>query len=55
MEAAGPLDRSVEERLAREFRDFLSLTPEIRRSAIGEIPRPQGKAVRVVDRRADRR
>jgi len=38
----------------RELSDRLSLTPEIRRMAVGEIPRPTGKAVRVVDRRADR-
>ena len=44
-------DRKVEERVRRELHDFLGLTPEIRRLALGEIPRPQGKAVRVVDRR----
>ena len=52
---AGPgFDRTAEERLRRELSDFLSLTPAIRRMPIGEIPRPQGKAVRVVDRRAGR-
>ena len=44
-------DGGAEERLRRELRDFLGLGPEIRRLAVGEIPRPQGKAVRVVDRR----
>jgi len=35
----------------RELNDLLSLNPEIRVCAPGEIERPQGKAVRVVDRR----
>ena len=38
-------------RAGRELRDLLSLHPEIRLCAAGEIERPQGKAVRVVDRR----
>ena len=38
-------------RVRRELRDHLSLSPEIRVCALGEIERPQGKAVRVVDRR----
>jgi phenylacetate-CoA ligase len=42
---------AAEERLRRELQDFLGITPEIRWLAIGEIPRPQGKAVRVVDHR----
>jgi phenylacetate-coenzyme A ligase PaaK-like adenylate-forming protein len=42
---------AAEERLRRELQDFLGITLEIRRLAIGEIPRPQGKAVRVVDHR----
>ena len=49
---AGPgFDPVAERRLLRELGDRLSLTPEIRRMAAGEIPRPAGKAVRVVDRR----
>ncbi|MBI4014087.1 MAG: phenylacetate--CoA ligase [Candidatus Rokubacteria bacterium] len=44
-------DAGAEERLRRELHDFLGLSPEIRRLAVGEIPRPQGKAVRVVDTR----
>jgi len=44
-------DAEAEERLRRELHDFLGLSPEIRRLAVGEIPRPQGKAVRVVDTR----
>jgi phenylacetate-CoA ligase len=54
VEAGGAFDRTAEERLVRELHDFLSLTPDIRRMAVGELPRPQGKAVRVVDRRAGR-
>ncbi len=45
-------DPAAEERVTRELHDFIGVTPEIRRLAIGEIPRPQGKAVRVVDNRA---
>jgi phenylacetate-CoA ligase len=54
VEAGPAFDAGAEDRLRRELRDFLSLSPEIRRLAIGELPRPQGKAVRVVDRRAGR-
>ncbi len=49
VEPAG--DRTAEERVRRELHDFLGLSPEIRRLGMGEIPRPQGKAVRVVDNR----
>ena len=38
-------------RASRELHDLLSLSPEIRLCAAGELERPQGKAVRVVDRR----
>jgi phenylacetate-CoA ligase len=38
-------------RVSRELHDLLSLSPEIRLCAAGELERPQGKAVRVVDRR----
>jgi phenylacetate-CoA ligase len=49
---AGPgFDQTARTRLLRELGDRLSLTPEIRPMAVGEIPRPAGKAVRVVDRR----
>jgi phenylacetate-CoA ligase len=48
----GPgFDRAAEAGLLRELGDRLNLTPEIRAMAPGEIPRPAGKAVRVVDRR----
>jgi phenylacetate-CoA ligase len=39
------------ERLRRDLKDLLSLAPEVSILKEGEIPRPQGKAVRVVDRR----
>ncbi len=51
VEAEPGCGTAAEERLRRELQDFLGITPEIRRLAIGEIPRPQGKAVRVVDHR----
>jgi phenylacetate-CoA ligase len=51
VEAGPAFDLAAEDRLRRELRDFLSLAPEIRRLGVGELPRPQGKAVRVVDRR----
>jgi phenylacetate-coenzyme A ligase PaaK-like adenylate-forming protein len=51
VEAGSAFDRLAETRLLRELSDRLSLTPEIRRLGLGEIPRPAGKAVRVVDRR----
>lgn len=54
VEAGPAFDRAAETRLLRELSDRLSLTPEIRPMAPGEIPRPVGKAVRVVDRRAGR-
>jgi phenylacetate-CoA ligase len=41
-------------RARRELSDLLSLSPEIRLCAPGELERPQGKAVRVVDRRGSR-
>ncbi|HEU5196387.1 MAG TPA: phenylacetate--CoA ligase [Methylomirabilota bacterium] len=44
-------DPAVAQRLKREVHDLLSLSPEIRLCAAGTIERPQGKAVRVVDRR----
>jgi phenylacetate-CoA ligase len=37
--------------LARDFKDFLALSPELRPVREGELPRAVGKAVRVVDRR----
>lgn len=54
VEAEPGFDAAAEERLKRELHDFLGLTPEIRRLGIGEIPRLQGKAARVLDSRAGR-
>jgi phenylacetate-CoA ligase len=51
VEAEPGCDAGAEERLRRELHDVLGLGPEIRRLAVGEIPRPPGKAVRVVDNR----
>ncbi len=44
-------DPSVVARVRRDLHDFLSLSPEIRLCRPGELERPPGKAVRVVDRR----
>jgi phenylacetate-CoA ligase len=44
-------DPGVAARIRRELHDLLALSPEIRLCAAGSIERPQGKAVRVVDRR----
>jgi phenylacetate-CoA ligase len=41
-------------RLRSELRQFLNLSPEITLLKEGELPRPPGKAVRVVDRRQAR-
>jgi phenylacetate-CoA ligase len=45
---------AVGSRVGRELHDLLGLSPEIRLCRLGEIERPQGKAVRVVDRRPSR-
>jgi phenylacetate-CoA ligase len=39
------------ERLARRLRELVGISPELRCVGEGEIPRPQGKALRVLDRR----
>jgi phenylacetate-CoA ligase len=44
-------DEAEQRGLARDLKDFLSLTPEIRCLREGEIPRAPGKSLRVVDRR----
>jgi len=54
VEATPEFGAEAERRLRRELQDLLSLGPDIRRLAPGEIPRAPGKAVRVVDRRARR-
>jgi phenylacetate-CoA ligase len=47
-------DPGVAGRIRQELQDRLALSPEIRLCAHGSIERPQGKAVRVVDRRPRR-
>jgi phenylacetate-CoA ligase len=47
-------DPAVAARIRRELQDLLAVSPEIRLCAPGAIERPQGKAVRVVDRRPRR-
>jgi phenylacetate-coenzyme A ligase PaaK-like adenylate-forming protein len=44
-------DAAVTQRIKRELHDLLSLSPEIHLCPAGTIERPQGKALRVVDRR----
>ena len=45
-------DPGVAARIRRELHDLLALSPEVELCAVGTIERPQGKAVRVIDRRA---
>jgi phenylacetate-CoA ligase len=47
-------DPAVAARIRRELQDLLALSPEVRLCAHGELERPPGKAVRVVDRRPQR-
>ena len=47
-------DAAVGARIRRELHDLLALSPEVRLLPLGEIERPPGKAVRVVDRRTTR-
>jgi phenylacetate-CoA ligase len=47
-------DPGVAARIRRELHDALALSPDVRLCAPGAIERPQGKAVRVVDRRPRR-
>jgi len=54
VEAEPGCDPAVATRIRRELYDLLSLSPEVRLCTHGEIERPQGKAVRVVDRRPRR-
>src|SRR5204863_9773949 len=44
-------DPGVAARIKHDLHDALALGPEIRLCAAGTLERPQGKAVRVVDRR----
>ena len=54
VEAGPACDPAVATRIRRELHDLLALSPDVRLCAQGEIERPQGKAVRVVDRRPRR-
>ncbi len=47
-------DPGVGARIRRELHDLLALSPDVRLLPPGEIERPPGKAVRVVDRRTTR-
>jgi len=52
VEARPTFDGRAEERLRRELHDYLGLRPDLRILKEGEMERPVGKAVRVLDRRA---
>jgi phenylacetate-CoA ligase len=54
VEAEPGCDRAVAERVRRELHDLVGLSPDVRLCRPGEIERPPGKAVRVVDRRKHR-
>ena len=47
-------DPAVGTRIRRALHDLLALSPDVRLLPLGAIERPQGKAVRVVDRRPPR-
>jgi phenylacetate-CoA ligase len=51
VEAEPGCDPALAARIRRELSELLALSPEVRLRAVGEIERPPGKAVRVVDRR----
>ncbi|HXG04962.1 MAG TPA: phenylacetate--CoA ligase [Candidatus Binatia bacterium] len=51
VEAEPGCDPAVGARVRRELHDRLALSPEVRLCRPGELERPAGKAVRVVDRR----
>lgn len=53
VEAEPERDVAIVRRVGRELHDLLSLSPEIRLCRFGELERPPGKAVRVVDRRPE--
>src|SRR6266436_6747266 len=55
IEAEPECDAVVAARVRRELHDLLSLSPELRLCRLGAIERAQGKAVRVVDLRAEGR
>jgi len=52
VEAEPAFDEAAEARLLRQLADRVGIRPVLRRMKPGEIPRPAGKAVRVVDARS---
>ena len=54
VEAEPGVDASVSARVRQELRDLLSLSPEVRLCAPGQLERAPGKSIRVVDRRPQR-
>jgi phenylacetate-CoA ligase len=54
IEADGGCDPAIAARIRLDVHDALALTPDVQLCAPGTIERPQGKAVRVVDRRTAR-
>jgi phenylacetate-CoA ligase len=52
VEVRPDFDPAEVQRLQQDFKNTLNLSPELLIFKEGEIPRPQGKAVRVVDQRA---
>lgn len=54
VEASPAFDAAAAARLREELRERVGIAPEIQRLPVGGLPRPQGKAVRVVDRREGR-
>ena len=47
-------DRELASRIGRAVQDLLALRPDVRLCRPGELERPQGKSVRVIDRRSAR-
>ena len=54
VEAEAGCDAGEVLRIKRELHDLLALSPEVALRPLGAIERPQGKAVRVIDRRPTR-
>ena len=54
VEADAACDAAIAARIRRDLHEALALSPDVRLCAPGTIERPQGKAVRVVDRRTKR-
>jgi phenylacetate-CoA ligase len=54
VESEPSCDAAVAAGIRRELHDLLALSPDVRLCRAGELERPQGKAVRVLDRRVAR-